>query len=97
MPDRPNLTDVAAAAGVSRSNRATCARASEGTLRATKNLCIGSLIEAVRDHTKIVGLKQVNAVLMQPTGVITHATNPTNPSSPPTRKMENSPNRKLLT
>jgi len=41
-------------------------RASEGTLRATKNLCIGSLIEAVRDHTKIVGLKQVNAVLMQP-------------------------------
>lgn len=41
-------------------------RASEGTLRATKNLCIGSLIEAVRDHTKTVGLKQVNAVLMQP-------------------------------
>ena len=41
-------------------------RLSEGTLRAVKNLCIGSLIEAVRDQTKIVDLKQVNAVLMQP-------------------------------
>ncbi len=41
-------------------------RVSEGTLRAVKNLCIGSLIEAVRDHTKTVDLKQVNAVLMQP-------------------------------
>ncbi len=41
-------------------------RVSEGTLRAVKNLCIGSLIEAVRDQTKTVDLKQVNAVLMQP-------------------------------
>jgi type II secretory pathway predicted ATPase ExeA len=41
-------------------------RTSEGTLRAIKNLCIGSLIEAVRDQTRIVDLKQVNAVLMQP-------------------------------
>jgi type II secretory pathway predicted ATPase ExeA len=41
-------------------------RLSEGTLRAIKNLCIGSLIEAVRDQTKTVDLKQVNAVLMQP-------------------------------
>jgi type II secretory pathway predicted ATPase ExeA len=41
-------------------------RSSEGTLRAVKNLCIGSLIEAVRDQTKTVDLKQVNAVLMQP-------------------------------
>jgi MSHA biogenesis protein MshM len=41
-------------------------RLSEGTLRAVKNLCVGSLIEAVRDQTKIVDLKQVNAVLMQP-------------------------------
>ncbi len=41
-------------------------RASEGTLRAVKNLCIGSLIEAVRDRTKTVDLKQVNAVLLQP-------------------------------
>ena len=41
-------------------------RLSEGTLRAVKNLCIGSLIEAVRDQTKTVDLKQVNAVLMQP-------------------------------
>lgn len=41
-------------------------RLSEGTLRAIKNLCLGSLIEAVRDQTKTVDLKQVNAVLMQP-------------------------------
>ena len=38
----------------------------EGTLRAVKNLCVGALIEAVRDQTKTVDLKQVNAVLMQP-------------------------------
>jgi len=41
-------------------------RLSEGTLRSVKNLCIGSLIEAVRDQTKTVDLKQVNSVLMQP-------------------------------
>jgi type II secretory pathway predicted ATPase ExeA len=41
-------------------------RSSEGALRAVKNLCIGSLIEAVRDRTKTVDLKQVNAVLLQP-------------------------------
>lgn len=41
-------------------------RSSEGTLRAIKNLCLGSLIEAVRDQTKTVDLRQVNAVLMQP-------------------------------
>ena len=41
-------------------------RSSEGTLRAVKNLCVGSLIEAVRDRTKTVDLKQVNAVLLQP-------------------------------
>jgi hypothetical protein len=35
-------------------------------LRAVKNLCVGALIEAVRDQTKTVGIKQVNAVLMQP-------------------------------
>lgn len=41
-------------------------RASEGALRAVKNLCVGALLEAVRDRTKTVELKQVNAVLMQP-------------------------------
>jgi type II secretory pathway predicted ATPase ExeA len=41
-------------------------RASEGTLRAVKNLCTSALIEAVRDQTKTVDLKQVNTVLMQP-------------------------------
>ncbi|MFP6898685.1 MAG: hypothetical protein VCA38_18960 [Roseibacillus sp.] len=30
------------------------------------NLCVGALIEAVRDRTKTVDLKQVNAVLLQP-------------------------------
>ena len=41
-------------------------RVSEGTLHAVKNLCVCSFIEAVRDYTKTVDLKQVNAVLMQP-------------------------------
>lgn len=41
-------------------------RTSEGNLRAIKNLCIGSLIEAVRDQTRTVDLKQINAVFMQP-------------------------------
>ncbi len=42
------------------------ARSSEGALRAVKNLCIGSLLEAVRDRTRTVDLKQVNRVLLQP-------------------------------
>ena len=41
-------------------------RSSEGILRAARNLCVGALLEAVRDRTKTVGLKQVNRVLMQP-------------------------------
>ena len=41
-------------------------QSAEGILRAARNLCISSLIEAVRDHTKVISLKQVNAVLMQP-------------------------------
>ena len=41
-------------------------QAAEGILRAARNLCIASLIEAVRDQTRTVDLKQVNAVLMQP-------------------------------
>ena len=41
-------------------------RTSEGILRAVRNLCTASLIEAVRDRVKTVDLKQVNAVLMQP-------------------------------
>ncbi|MDP3850510.1 MAG: hypothetical protein Q8Q59_08410 [Luteolibacter sp.] len=41
-------------------------RVSEGTLRAVKNLRVDALIETVRDRTKTVDLKQVNAVLMQP-------------------------------
>lgn len=41
-------------------------RSGEGLLRRTKNLCVSSLIEAVRDQTRIVDLKQVNRVLIQP-------------------------------
>jgi type II secretory pathway predicted ATPase ExeA len=41
-------------------------RSAEGLLRRTRNLCLSSLIEAVRDQTRIVDLKQVNRVLMQP-------------------------------
>jgi len=41
-------------------------RASEGYLRRARNLCLGALVEAVRDHSKTVDLKQVNRVLLQP-------------------------------
>jgi len=41
-------------------------RSSEGGLRAARNLCLSTLLEAVRDQTKTVGLKQVNRVLLQP-------------------------------
>ena len=41
-------------------------RSSEGVLRRARNLCIGTLLEAVRDRTKVVDLKQVNRVLLQP-------------------------------
>jgi type II secretory pathway predicted ATPase ExeA len=41
-------------------------RSSEGVLRRVRNLCLGALIEAVRDQTKTVDIKQVNAVLRQP-------------------------------
>lgn len=33
---------------------------------AMRNLCLSALLEAVRDRTKIVELKQVNRVLLQP-------------------------------
>jgi len=41
-------------------------RASEGYLRRARNLCLGTLIEAVRDRTHTVDLKHVNRVLLQP-------------------------------
>jgi MSHA biogenesis protein MshM len=41
-------------------------RSAEGVIRKTRNLCIGSLLEAVRDQTKTVDIKQVNRVLIQP-------------------------------
>ncbi len=42
------------------------ARSSEGVLRRVRNLAINAMMEAVRDRTKTVDLKQVNRVLMQP-------------------------------
>ena len=41
-------------------------RSGEGLLRRTRNLCLSSLIEVVRDQTRTVDLKQVNRVLIQP-------------------------------
>ena len=41
-------------------------RSSDGILRRAKNLCVAALLEAVRDRTREVGLKQVNRVLLQP-------------------------------
>src|SRR5437867_7695534 len=41
-------------------------RSGEGLLRRTRNLCLGSLLESVRDQTRVVDLKQVNRVLVQP-------------------------------
>ena len=41
-------------------------RSGEGLLRRTRNLCLASLIEAVRDQIRTVDLKQVNRVLIQP-------------------------------
>ncbi len=42
------------------------ARSSDGVLRRARNLCLGALLEAVRDQTKSIGLKHVNTVLLQP-------------------------------
>jgi type II secretory pathway predicted ATPase ExeA len=41
-------------------------RSSEGILRRTRNLCISAMLEAVRDRKQVIGLDQVNRVLMQP-------------------------------
>jgi len=41
-------------------------RSSEGILRRTRNLCISAMLETVRDRKQVVGLEQVNRVLMQP-------------------------------
>jgi type II secretory pathway predicted ATPase ExeA len=41
-------------------------RSSEGVLRRTRNLCVSAMLETVRDRKQVVGLEQVNRVLMQP-------------------------------
>lgn len=42
------------------------ARSSGGTLRLVKNLCIGAMIESVRQHIREVDIRQVNGALIQP-------------------------------
>ena len=41
-------------------------RSSDGLLRRARNLALGGLYEAVRDRTRVVDLKQINRVLLQP-------------------------------
>lgn len=41
-------------------------RSSDGVLRRARNLTLACFLEAVRDQTKSIDLKQVNKVLMQP-------------------------------
>ena len=41
-------------------------RSAEGVIRKARNLTIGCLLQAVKDQTRIVDLKQVNHVLIQP-------------------------------
>lgn len=41
-------------------------RSTDGVLRRLRNLCISCLLEALRAQTRIVGLKIVNRVLIQP-------------------------------
>jgi MSHA biogenesis protein MshM len=62
-------------------------RSSEGILRAVKNLCIGAMIEAVRDRSKTVDLKQVNAVLLQPHWRHNTTAEPTEPVLIPPRNL----------
>ncbi len=45
---------------------ALVARSSEGFIRKARNISLSCLIEAVRDQTKTVDIKQVNQVLIQP-------------------------------
>lgn len=62
-------------------------RSSEGILRSVKNLCIGSMIEAVRDRSKVVDLKQVNSVLLQPHWRHNTTAEPTEPVLIPPRNL----------
>lgn len=41
-------------------------KVNKGNLRATKNLCIGGMVEAIRHQTKTVDIKHINLVLDQP-------------------------------
>lgn len=41
-------------------------RSGEGLLRRTRNLCLSSLIETVREQLRVADTKQVNRVLVQP-------------------------------
>ena len=45
---------------------AVVVRSAEGLLRGARNLCLSAMLEAVRDRKQVIGLDQVNRVLMQP-------------------------------
>ncbi len=47
-------------------------RTAEGILRRARNLALSALVEAVRDQTRTVDIKQINNVLMQPHWRKTH-------------------------
>jgi MSHA biogenesis protein MshM len=47
-------------------------RSSEGVLRKARNLCLSCLVEAVRSRKKIIGIDNVNQVLIQPHWRIEH-------------------------
>ena len=41
-------------------------RAADGVLRKARNLCVGSMIEAVRSANQTIDIDNVNRVLLQP-------------------------------
>jgi hypothetical protein len=47
-------------------------RSSEGVLRKARNLCLSCMVEAVRSRKKIIGIDNVNQVLIQPHWRIEH-------------------------
>ncbi len=62
----PSSTAPRSPTASSRPKRGLIVRSTEGVLRHARTLCIATLLEAVRDRTKTVDLKQVNRVLLQP-------------------------------
>ena len=66
MHNKPRSDKGALRNAFSEEALALVVRSADGLLRRTRNLCLACLLEAVRDQTKCVDLKQVNRVLLQP-------------------------------